>query len=52
MLDSRSAKLAAFCDWVRENIAGDEKGKAQVFLDRLLWWRSSPKTSASCRTPW
>jgi hypothetical protein len=31
-----SASLAAFVDWVRTNITGDEKGQAQIFLDRLF----------------
>jgi hypothetical protein len=36
MTDQRTAQLASFCDWVRQNITGDEKGEAQIFLDRLL----------------
>jgi hypothetical protein len=36
MIDPRAAKLTSFCDWVRDNITGDEKGEAQIFLDRLL----------------
>jgi len=36
MTDPRAAKLTSFCDWVRSNIAGDEKGEAQIFLDRLF----------------
>ena len=36
MTDPRVAKLTSFCDWVRQNITGDEKGEAQIFLDRLL----------------
>lgn len=36
MTDPRAAKLTSFCDWARQNIAGDEKGEAQIFLDRLL----------------
>lgn len=29
-------RLAAFAAWARQNISGDEKGEAQVFLDRLF----------------
>jgi SAM-dependent methyltransferase len=32
----RSSQLAAFVAWAKENITGDEKGQAQVFLDRLF----------------
>ena len=36
MIDPRSARLATFCNWAAKHISGDEKGEAQVFLDRLL----------------
>ncbi len=36
MPDQRSASLATFVEWVRTNITGDEKGQAQIFLDRLF----------------
>jgi hypothetical protein len=36
MTDRPTAQLAAFCNWARQNIAGGEKGEAQIFLDRLL----------------
>jgi hypothetical protein len=29
-------KLAEFAAWCRKNITGDEKGHAQIFLDRLF----------------
>jgi hypothetical protein len=36
MDDTRSLKLAQFVDWVRQHIKGDEKGEAQIYLDRLF----------------
>lgn len=36
MVDPRATRLVSFCDWVRAHISGDEKGEAQIFLDRLL----------------
>ena len=33
---SREAQLSQFAAWVRHNITGDEKGQAQIFLDRLF----------------
>ena len=32
----RARRLEQFVEWVRANIRGDEKGEAQLFLDRLL----------------
>jgi hypothetical protein len=29
-------KLAEFTAWCQKNITGDEKGQAQIFLDRLF----------------
>ena len=29
-------KLSEFTTWCRKNITGDEKGQAQIFLDRLF----------------
>ena len=29
-------KLAEFVAWAKKNITGDEKGQAQIFLDRLF----------------
>jgi len=29
-------KLAEFTAWCRKNVTGDEKGQAQIFLDRLF----------------
>jgi hypothetical protein len=33
---SREEQLSQFAAWVRQNITGDEKGQAQIFLDRLF----------------
>ena len=32
----RPAKLKEFVGWVDKNITGDEKGQAQIYLDRLF----------------
>jgi hypothetical protein len=32
----REETLSQFTAWVRQNITGDEKGQAQIFLDRLF----------------
>ena len=34
--DERATRLASFVSWVGTNIKGDEKGEAQVYLDRLF----------------
>ena len=36
MSNSRTEKLAAFVEWSRLHVKGDEKGEAQIFLDRLF----------------
>lgn len=37
MMDTeRGKRLADFISWVQANIRGDEKGEAQVFLDRFF----------------
>ena len=36
METERAKRLAEFVAWVGANIKGDEKGEAQVFLDRLF----------------
>jgi TPP-dependent trihydroxycyclohexane-1,2-dione (THcHDO) dehydratase len=36
MQDRRQHQLLAFVEWVGQHLAGDEKGEAQLFLDRLL----------------
>jgi hypothetical protein len=36
MADPHSASLAAFVQWAQAHITGDEKGQAQIFLDRLF----------------
>jgi hypothetical protein len=33
---SREEQLSQFAAWVQQNITGDEKGHAQIFLDRLF----------------
>ena len=35
METERAKRLAEFVAWVGANIKGDEKGEAQLFLDRL-----------------
>jgi SAM-dependent methyltransferase len=35
-MSDRSEKLASFVAWARAHITGDEKGQAQIFLDRLF----------------
>ena len=32
----RTQRLIEFTDWVAKHITGDEKGEAQIFLDRLF----------------
>jgi len=34
--DTRAQRLREFIEWTRQHISGDEKGEAQVFLDRLF----------------
>ena len=34
--NNRAARLNAFTRWVHEHLSGDEKGEAQLFLDRLF----------------
>ena len=36
MSDERKVRLAAFVEWVGAHITGDEKGQAQIFLDRFF----------------
>ena len=33
---SREERLAEFVGWAQQHITGDEKGQAQIFLDRLF----------------
>ncbi len=35
MADPKTEKLSAFVQWSQDHITGDEKGQAQIFLDRL-----------------
>ena len=42
-------KLAEFVAWSQKHISGDEKGQAQIFLDRLfLATRATGAPAASC----
>lgn len=34
--ESRKEKLSGFVKWVQEQVSGDEKGEAHIFLDRLF----------------
>lgn len=36
MHDGRRERLQQFVDWATSNVTGDEKGQAQIFLDRLF----------------
>jgi hypothetical protein len=36
MHESRQLALQSFVDWSAKHITGDEKGQAQIFLDRLF----------------
>lgn len=36
MHEDRKQRLTDFADWVKQHITGDEKGEAQIFLDRLF----------------
>ena len=36
MSDPRHDRLADFVAWTRAHVTGDEKGQAQIFLDRLF----------------
>ena len=36
MYEDRKKKLESFVAWVRQHITGDEKGQAQIFLDRMF----------------
>jgi hypothetical protein len=36
MAEMRTQKLADFADWAKQYITGDEKGQAQIYLDRLF----------------
>jgi hypothetical protein len=33
---ARQTRLQEFVDWVGQHVTGDEKGEAQVFLDRFM----------------
>jgi hypothetical protein len=36
MVGMRRERIESFVEWVERNITGDEKGQAQIFLDRLF----------------
>ena len=36
MHEERTKRLGAFVDWAKQHISGDEKGEAQIYLDRLF----------------
>ncbi len=47
----KSARLARFVDWASKHIRGDEKGEAQIFLDRLFkgfGWDGLKEAGAQC----
>jgi len=49
--NDKTAKLQAFKDWTARHIKGDEKGEAQVFLDRLFQafgWPGLKEAGANC----
>jgi len=49
--DQKQLKLEAFTHWCAKHIAGDEKGEAQVFLDRLFQafgWDGLKEAGARC----
>ena len=46
-----SAKIAAFVTWVKTHLTGDEKGEAQIYLDRLFQafgWPGLIEAGATC----
>ena len=48
---ARSAKIAAFVTWVETHLTGDEKGEAQIYLDRLFQafgWPGLREAGAVC----
>lgn len=47
----RSARIAGFANWVEVHLSGDEKGEAQIYLDRLFQafgWRGLMEAGATC----
>lgn len=51
MPTDKTAKLQVFKDWAAKHIKGDEKGEAQVFLDRLFQafgWPGLKEAGANC----
>src|ERR1035437_8643060 len=48
---SRSIRLNSFAKWVGDHLTGDEKGEAQIFLDRLFQafgWPGLREAGATC----
>lgn len=35
-MSDKAVRLSTFVDWAKANVTGDEKGQAQIFLDRLF----------------
>jgi N-6 DNA Methylase len=49
----KSARLKLFVDWCDAHISGDEKGEAQIFLDRLFQafgWPGLKEAGATCES--
>lgn len=47
----KTTKLQEFVDWVDRHIKGDEKGEAQVYLDRMFQafgWPGLKEAGATC----
>jgi hypothetical protein len=47
MANSRESLLQEFVDWSAAHIRGDEKGEAQIFLDRLFVPNKSERVEGS-----
>jgi hypothetical protein len=49
--NARHLALTSFVGWVREHLKGDEKGEAQIFLDRMFQgfgWPGLKEAKATC----
>jgi hypothetical protein len=50
-VNQRAGRLGEFVSWVNAHITGDEKGEAQIFLDRLFQafgWPGLKEAGATC----
>lgn len=50
-VNHQSSGLTEFVNWVSAHLSGDEKGEAQIFLDRLFQafgWRGLREAGATC----